>query len=322
MKAGSLFSGIGGFCDGFSKEGIPTAWAVDNDQRVALSYSANYSTVKFIDESVILLKDRTDELEEVDVLHAGFPCQSFSMAGERKGFEDERGQLFFHMMELINNMGVRKPKVLVLENSPYLQVGDRGAWFETIRSEIQKAGYWFKGLNAHILDPMEICDCPQTRPRLFMIAFNQEHFRSGRMTKIQGTPAPEKKLQEIIDYEGEKADRYYLPTNNKYYEMISSRRVSDAYALYQLRKYRVRVKYVCPTLTANMGLGGHNVPFVFDSRGLRKLTENECLKLQGFYDFEFPEEVPSASRYQQIGNAVNVSIARSLAKAIKSKIGE
>ena len=90
-----------------------------------------------------------------------------------------------------------------------------------------------------------------------------------------------------------------------------------------MRKFLVRVKDpgVCPTLTANMGLGGHNVPFIVDARGLRKLTEHECLGLQGFPDwFEFPDDVPRAKRYMQIGNSVVPLVAELLAEKIREKI--
>ena len=100
-------------------------------------------------------------------------------------------------------------------------------------------------------------------------------------------------------------------------------RVRNRRSLYQLRKYEVRAKEpeTCPTLTANMGLGGHNVPFVLDSKGLRKLTEHECLRLQGFPPrFTFPETVPRYRRYVQVGNAVTVPVAGLVARRIKQKL--
>jgi DNA (cytosine-5)-methyltransferase 1 len=99
-------------------------------------------------------------------------------------------------------------------------------------------------------------------------------------------------------------------------------KTEDKCCIYQLRKFLVRVKSAgeCPTLTANMGLGGHNVPFIHDSKGLRKLTEYECLRLQGFpSNFTFPDEVPRAKRYVQVGNSVAVPIAELLAVAVKNK---
>lgn len=105
--------------------------------------------------------------------------------------------------------------------------------------------------------------------------------------------------------------------------MISTA-VRDRGCIYQLRKYQVRAKEpgVCPTLTANMGQGGHNVPFIMNGHGLRKLTEHECLRLQGFpAEFEFPDDVPRAKRYTQVGNAVAVPMAELIAERIKEKMG-
>jgi len=104
--------------------------------------------------------------------------------------------------------------------------------------------------------------------------------------------------------------------------MISNE-VDDKTCIYQLRKFLVRVKEpnVCPTLTANMGLGGHNVPFIHDSKGLRKLTEQECLRLQGFPEqYTFPDEVQRAKRYMQVGNSIAVPVATLLGNAVKEKI--
>ena len=156
-----------------------------------------------------------------------------------------------------------------------------------------------------------------------MVAFSTERFRNGKIKFPYEKNTKEKDLSKYIDFSGVvEDDSYYLPKENRYYKMISNAG-EDKTCIYQLRKYLVRVKEpgVCPTLTANMGLGGHNVPFVHDSKGLRKLTEHECLKLQGFPEsFSFPEDVPRHKRYTQIGNSVAVPVAALLAKVVKEKI--
>src|SRR5262249_20122727 len=148
--------------------------------------------------------------------------------------------------------------------------------------------------NCAELNTFDLTELPQQRIRLFMVAFSMTHFRSGKFSfPTQKVVAP-KRLEDYIDFEGKKDDEYYLHHENRYHKMIT-RRVNDKRCVYQLRKYEVRAKSpgICPTLTANMGLGGHNVPFVFDDGGLRKLTEFECLRLQGFgRDFVFPADVP------------------------------
>lgn len=321
-KCGALFAGIGGFCKGFAEEGLETAWAVENDPHAVATYAHNFPTVRLIAKDIRTVGVEAEGLEPVDVLHAGFPCQSFSQAGERRGFDDERGQLFFEIIRIVREFGDRKPAVIVLENSPFLKYGEGGAWFLKIQKEIQKAGYWFRPEAAQEIDASRVTALPQQRVRLFMVALSMDHFLSGRFSfPTEKHPAP-KKLADYIDFDGQIAPDYYLPQDNRYFKMISSA-VNSRNCLYQLRKYEVRAKEegVCPTLTANMGLGGHNVPFIMNSHGLRKLTEYECLRLQGFPPtFRFPEDVPRAKRYMQVGNAVAVPVARLLAARVKEKL--
>lgn len=323
FKAGALFAGIGGFCEGFKKTAIETVWAIDIDERVERTYAINHQAERFIREDISKVSSGSAggvELEPVDVLHAGFPCQSFSMAGDRKGFDDPRGQLFFELVRVIREFGDKKPPVLVFENSPYLQIGERGEWFKRIKTEIQKLGYWFKDSNALVIDPQEHLGLPQYRPRLFMVALSRQHFRSGRFAINFDTDPPRLPLSDLVDFEGESDDFYYLDPENRYFGMISEKRRNERETLYQLRKFRVRVKDSCPTLTANMGLGGHNVPFLFDGKGLRKLTEDECARLQGFNDFRFPDDIPSSAKYLQIGNSVHVDVAHVIGKAVREKL--
>lgn len=157
-----------------------------------------------------------------------------------------------------------------------------------------------------------------------MVALSMEHFRTGRFTFPSEKNTEKKEMRRYVNFEGHVEDEYYLPDANRYAQMIS-KTVTDRECLYQLRKYEVRPKEpgVCPTLTANMGLGGHNVPFIMNGRGLRKLTELECLKLQGFpATFRFPITVPRAKRYVQVGNAVTVPVAQLLAEGVRARLLE
>ena len=328
LKAGALFSGIGGFCLGFKTAGIETVWAIENDPMSVASYKHNIKGVRIIEQegqpaSIKNISVLKDGLEPVDVLHAGFPCQSFSQAGERKGFNDPRGMLFYEIIRLVKEFGDKKPSVIVLENSPHIRSGEEGRWFLELTKEIKKAGYWFRESNSKELDAFNISSLPQKRNRLFMVAFSIQHFRNGKLDFPLKFNTDKKNLDDYIDFSGSQEDgSYYLPEENRYHKMISNE-VEDKKCIYQLRKFLIRVKErnVCPTLTANMGLGGHNVPFIHDSKGLRKLTEYECLKLQGFPDeFAFPEGVGKSRRYMQIGNSVSVPVVRKLAKCIREKI--
>ena len=328
LKAGALFSGIGGFCLGFEQAGIRTAWAVEYDPMSVATYSHNIKNVRIIERDGVpsSIKDVTvagNDLEPVDVLHAGFPCQSFSQAGERKGFDDPRGQLFFEIIRIVEEFKDKKPAVIVLENSPHIRHGEGGSWFIELTKQIKKAGYWFRETNCAELDPFVLTPLPQKRNRLFMVAFSIDHFRNGKIEFPSQRNTQEKRLEDYIDFSGSIDDEsYYLPEENRYHKMIS-KEIEDKTCIYQLRKFLVRVKEpgVCPTLTANMGGGGHNVPFIHDARGLRKLTEYECLRLQGFPgEFRFPEEVIRSKRYTQVGNSIAVPVAALLAKQVKQKI--
>ena len=292
------------------------------------TYSANVGSNKVLhrDGIPISIKElgvASHNLQVVDVLHAGFPCQSFSVAGDRKGFNDPRGQLFYEIIRLLKEFGEDRPSVLLLENSPNLRVGVGGSWFLELSNQIKKAGYWFRESNAVELDSFDHTLVPQKRKRLFMVAFATNRFRNGKIDLNLPSSESQKDLTQYIDFSGELSDdSYYLDVNNKYYKMITEK-IDDPRSVLQLRKYEVRDKgvNVVPTLTANMGQGGHNVPFILDKRGLRKLTEYECLRIQGFpANYLFPEEVPRAKRYQQVGNSVVPPLISLIANRIKEKI--
>lgn len=328
LKAGALFAGIGGVCIGFEQAGIKTAWAIENDPMSVMTYRRNIVGVRVVENggAPASIRDVTvseNDLEPVDVLHAGFPCQSFSQAGDRKGFDDPRGKLFYEILRIVADFRDKKPSVIVLENSPYIRYGEGGSWFIELTKEIKKAGYWFRETNCAELDPYILTPLPQKRNRLFMVAFSTDRFRNGKLSFPSARHGQPKRLENYIDFSGSiEDDSYYLPEENRYHKMISQE-VEDKLCIYQLRKFLVRVKDpgVCPTLTANMGGGGHNVPFIHDAKGLRKLTEFECLRLQGFPDtFTFPEEVIRSKRYTQIGNSVATPVVTLLAQAIKQKI--
>lgn len=317
-SCGALFAGIGGFCAGFEAAGYKTKWATDFDAQVSRTYSENFPKTKFLEKDINDIDFNT--LEKVDVLHAGFPCQSFSQAGNRKGFDDPRGQLFNVMTDKIE-ASYWKPSVIVLENSPYLLMGDQGLWFEHIQERLNELGYWFSKHNAIQIDTNTHCGLPQRRERLFMFACHKQEFDLNSLNFIPDKVALEK-IQDFLETAKTHDDSYYLGKENKYGEMlIEAASKLEKHQLVQLRKYYFREIDVglCPTLTANMGLGGHNVPFLLDRKGLRKLTERECLNLQGFgKDFRFPDKLARNAKYRMIGNSVSPQVSKLVAKKIIS----
>ena len=321
FTCGALFSGIGGFCFGFEEAGFQTTWASDFDEQVKQTYQYNFPNVEFLREDINNLK--LDDLSPVDVLHAGFPCQSFSQAGNRLGFEDPRGQLFNVMMDKILE-SCWAPKILVLENSPYLKTGANGDWFAHVKLRVKKAGYWFDEQNAIHVSTKHHAGLPQKRERLFMIATHKSFFGFNPFSSVDKSTTRVKNL-EILELEKTHDERYYLSEANRYGKWIleEGEKLSRG-QLIQLRKSVLRPQAVddCPTLTANMGLGGHNVPFLVQDGRLRKMTERECLRMQGFPEsFDFPE-LPSSAKYRMIGNSVSPAVSRIIAKSVHNELSD
>lgn len=306
ITAGCLFAGMGGFCSGMSPANIKTLWANENDKYAAVTFRANYPDVRMIEKDVRELSVEKDQLEPVDILSAGFPCQSFSIAGYRLGFDDERGRLFFEIIRLIGEFGKRKPKILLLENVPHLANGDDGRWLDKIIYEIQRAGYWFDRSNCRILKTDEISGVPQGRRRLFMVATSRDAFDSNDYIYPESKVAL-RPLDEFIDRSKKAEQKHYLQPDKRIYKIIDAgMNQNDVTGICQFRRSYVKLfPLKCPTLTANMGKGGGNVPHIRDRWGIRRLTVDECVRLQGFDNFVFPPKISDSQRYKQIGNATS-----------------
>lgn len=316
VTSASLFAGVGGFCSGFDGVGITTLWANENNAHAANTFRANHPNVPMIEKDICDLTVAKDKLKPVDILTAGFPCQSFSCAGRKEGFGDERGKLFFQIIRLIEEFGANKPKIILLENVPHLASGEGGHWLQTIITQIQLTGYWFSREQCKTLKTDEVSDLPQGRERLFMIAASTDAFYCNDFIFPQKI-TDFRSLKEFISRRKKAPSRDYLPTDNRYYSTIAKQMEQGGKdSIYQLRRYYVR-EYAkkCPTLTANMGGGGHNVPFIRDRWGIRRLSIAECAALQGFDNLSFAPDTPRAECYRQIGNAVPVPLAEKMGVA-------
>lgn len=323
MTVASLFAGMGGFAQGVIDANFSHVWANELNSEACTTFRENHPKTRLIEKNIKNLSVTGDDLTPVDLLTAGFPCQPFSQAGERSGFHDPRGGLFHEIIRLLEEFGSARPAVVLLENVPFLQIGEGGRWFDVIRDELQLAGYWFNNEHAQVMNTARTTGIPQERDRLFMVAFSAEIFRSNRF-KFPPQEASRLPLSNFLDLGSVHDERYYLSETNRYYHQImKSIEEGNKNSLYQYRKYFVRpiAEGVCPTLTANMGRGGHNVPFVLDNDRLRKLTEYECARLQGFDEtYQFPEEVAHIHRYAQIGNTVTVPVVTAIATEIRKCI--
>jgi DNA (cytosine-5)-methyltransferase 1 len=320
VTVGSLFAGIGGFCSAFEQVGAKVLWANEMDSAACRTYRTNHPDISLHEKRIEDLSAIHDDLLPVDVLTAGFPCQPFSVAGDRKGFADPRGRAFFEIIRLIKEFGVNRPKILLFENVPGLLFHDKGASFAKIVNAVQSAGYWFLPPDCQaILNTLKITGIPQARDRLFMVALSWDHFDDQCFQFPEEIPSNGQSVKSFLDlHEKAPEDHYFDPESRWGKLFIESMNKGDPESVYQLRRYYVRENKndAVFTLTANMGEGGHNIPVYKDDWGIRKLTTRECLRLQGFDadKFIFPEEVAKSQRYKQIGNAVTVPLVMKLAQ--------
>ena len=305
IKVGDLFAGIGGIALGLKKAGFEIAWANEFDRNASITYRANFQH-KLIEQDI--RKVDPDALEKVDMIVGGFPCQAFSIAGYRHGFKDERGNLFFDILRFIDS---HHPEIIFLENVKNLATHDDGNTFERIKIEIENRNYFLKYA---ILNTYEHSDIPQNRERLYMVAFRSKAAHD--IFKFPKKSNFRKSVQDMID---EQADDKYYYKNTKYYPELK-RTMRNPNTVYQWRRKYVRENKngLCPTLTANMGMGGHNVPLVIDKRDIRKMTPRECLRFQGFPEnFRIPNSLPNSAIYKQAGNSVSVPVIYKIASNIK-----
>lgn len=368
---GSLFAGIGGICLGLKNARTQNGqyelvWANEIDEYACQTYRINFDHTLLegdinlvINPSLATDYGKFNEryyrgLQEqllsrkIDILNGGFPCQAFSIAGERKGFDDERGNLFWSIINVVKMLEKRfeKPRVLFLENVKNLMSHDNGNTYKVIKGEIQKLGYTVK---EKVLNTMYFSNLPQNRERIYILCFRDGQdaekftmFDNVDLYKRSFTKQERMgQIRDIIDYESDIPDKYYY-TKSKFpnyfvteEEYAKSNRVNGArinldedinewYQFYQVRRsmyVRKNQSDVCPTLTANMGMGGHNVPLIRDRKGVRKLTPAETLRLQGFpagNGFKVPVEFKGKAfgdshLYKQAGNAVSVPVIQLIA---------
>ena len=160
---------------------------------------------------------------------------------------------------------------------------------------------------------MEYGNVPQNRERIYIVGFKEKE-------NIDRFVWPEKKklTTAVVDILEKNVPKKYYYNNKPLYEKIKDS-VTEEGKVYQWRRKYVRENKsgVCPTLTANMGMGGHNVPIIKDKKGIRKLTPLECARLQGFPNtYKLPKKLADSILYKQIGNSVTVGMIESIAKNI------
>lgn len=310
----SLFAGVGGIDLAFEQTNkFKTVFSNEIDSNANKTYNQNFE-LNCNSEDIHNLT--TNNIPRADILLSGFPCQAFSVAGYRRGFEDERGDLFFETLRFIRDLN---PQVVFLENVKNLVSHDNGNTFKVIREALISHGYHIK---YQVLNAKDYGNIPQNRERIYIVGFkNKDHFKNF----VFPDPIPlTKTLNDVIDFDSKIDDRFYY-TNEKYqFFPVLKEAITDQNRIYQWRRKYVRENKsnVVPTLTANMGTGGHNVPLILSNHGIRKLTPRECFNIQGFPEEYNLPDIAISHLYKQAGNSVAVPVVRRIAENIIDAISE
>lgn len=318
LKGISLFSGIGGLDLGFTKYGLDITWANDFDKYAVETYRANVS------DNIVLgdINEHLSDIPDHDVLLAGFPCQPFSMMGKQKGFNDERGTLFFTIEQILRK---HKPKIIVLENVRNLQSHDNGRTLGRMLNILdEKLNY---KVHYEVLNTADF-GLPQTRRRVFLIGFLRDEF--GEKVNDFAFPKPQELDKTVFDLLDEKVEKKYF-LSNKILPTIMSHGTKNYYS-----KSEINLPIAKP-LTATMHkmhrANQDNYYEDLENRerfedtkdrpisSVRRLTPNECRKLQGFPS-GWKYVVSDTQLYRQFGNAVSVNVSESIAKSIVKMLGE
>lgn len=305
-----LFAGIGGFRLALQNAGGKCVFTSEWNTSAQKTYWTNFGEYPFGDITQDAVKACIPE--KFDVLCAGFPCQAFSIAGYRKGFSDTRGTLFFDIEQIIAK---HRPKAVFLENVKNLFSHDNGNTFKVILDTLEeKLGYkaYYKVLNS-----MEYADIPQNRERIFIVAFDPTQVAGHEAFAFPDKMPLTKTIHDILE-QLQQPEAFYYKAGHAYYAELE-RTMTSRDTVYQWRRVYARENKsnVCPTLTANMGAGGHNVPLVKDSFGIRKLSPKECFAFQGYPmdRYKLPR-IANSKLYMQAGNSVTTVLIERIAKQI------
>jgi len=305
LKMIDLFAGTGAFTLAFeSTNAVNVVFVNDMVEHSKKIYDENFNhklTLKDLNEVNI------EEIPPHDILTGGFPCQPFSIAGLKEGFKDERSNVFWKILSIIDR---HKPKCVILENVKNLVSHDEHKTFNTIKSNLEKRGY---NICYKILNTADITGIPQHRERIYIVCIKSKEVFD-KFT-LEFPKIEKRKISEF--FENEIPEKYYYSDKSSTWEIIKESVVKKD-TIYQYRRVYVRENKSseCPTLTANMGGGGHNVPLILDTKGIRKLTPRECFNLQGFpLSYKLPN-LSDTNLYKLAGNAVSVPVVNLIANRI------
>jgi len=347
-----MFSGIGGFRLGLERVGWKCVWANDRDKYANTIYKKNFGDKELVEGDITEVE--ADEIPEHTLLTAGFPCQAFSVAGKRKGFQDTRGTLFFHIARVAK---AKRPPLLLLENVKGLLSTQDGYCFARIIQTLDELGY---DVEWQVLNSKHF-GVPQNRERVFIIGHlrgkgGQQIFPIGETDEVDKKVAVETKIKRVIG-SGREMARVYSPEGvaptirvpsggwhqprsggkdsldrhtwdviviadrsrnyaGKGRNLESPKKVTNA--LSSVQKDNLLALFDGhPNGRPRSTLRSGRVPEVGLLEGLRirRLTPMECERLQGFPD-GWTEGVSDTQRYKLLGNAVTVNVVEYLGKVL------
>ena len=296
LKFFDLFSGIGGFRLGLERVGFQCVGSCEIDKYARQVYNNHWDEEIYPDARLLDIST----LPDFDILTAGFPCQAFSIAGKRLGFNDTRGTIFFEIARITKE---KRPKILFLENVGGLLNHEKGKTLLNINT-LYEMGYdieWQCINGKYFL--------PQRRERVFIIGHLREKptskiFPIGEATELAEVKNDGDKKPSIncidanywkgIDKHGQRTAILLTPNNFQH-------KAGDG-----IITRKKHMSMIHPALQANPG--GSQKTYLVENLKIRMLTPLECERLQGFPD-GWTEGISDTQRYKCLGNAVMVSMA-------------
>jgi DNA (cytosine-5)-methyltransferase 1 len=300
-----LFAGTGAFTLAFqSTNAVNIVFGNDMVEHSKIIYDKNFNhklTLKNLNDINV------EDIPPHDILTGGFPCQPFSIAGLQEGFKDERSNVFWKILSIID---YHKPRCVILENVKNILSHDNGETFNTIKCNLENKGYYIR---YKVLNTADITGIPQHRERIYIVCLKSKNVFDKFSLDF---PKIEKKKTSSF-FEDNILSKYYYTDKSSTWTLIKDNVIKKD-TIYQYRRVYVRENKSneCPTLTANMGSGGHNVPIILDDKGVRKLTPRECFNLQGFPSTYKLPNLCDSNLYKLAGNAVSVPVVNLIANRI------
>lgn len=325
MKFIDICSGIGGFRSALEKHGHECMAFAEIDKFAKQSYKAIYDTEN--EEELDDITSVTDEhfrlyRGQVDIITGGFPCQTFSIAGNRRGFEDTRGTIFFHIARAIKEI---QPSYVLLENVKGLLSHDKGRTYGTIVQALDELGYFIEWG----LFNSKYWGVPQNRERVYILVTRKDVWKEPKLFNLlKQQTSVDTRLVDILKTDVDES--YYLSTGEVNQGVVIPKEeygrfgrqasetinenmdaVSDGMTINAFNK-TIDNTFLSPTLTTRPeGFKTAILPITNRLR-IRKLTPLECWRLQGFSDEQFYKAknsgVSNSQLYKQAGNAVTVNV--------------